>query len=409
MTDWGLPTIPDARTLRPSAARGPQAAPSPTWGVPQRGYSPQNPYPMVRPWTQQETASYNAMRGAQVAEQGQQQQDFRNALAMYNAMSAPEMAAIQAQQRALVAQRGIDSQSNALQADNLRGGIDAQLAQIGINRQQGLTDVETADRQRVLIDQLFGLQGQRSALQEADLNNALVYLGKNRDLALQGNDISLKGLIQQALQDRRGARSDATVRGAYASQGHNQVQGDINVGEQLGKDKLANERTGIQTSYEESSAKVQSDLRQLYLDRDEAALNHNEQVAAIEDRRKALFYEAQKYGLTEDELRRQLDNGLAQLALDRQTSANKLMSAIAENNARQAAAANQIVQQALIAAQQAGASRAASGVPAGFTQQQIDFFTQMDNQRRFYEAIAAQQAQAQRNAAQQRNMARKVR
>lgn len=354
------------------------------------------PSPMIL--TPAQRQQQNAYWAQTVAESGQQQQDFRNALATYTAMNGPQMAAIQAQRDALLAQRGTANQSAGLRANDLRGGIEAQLAAIGVDRQAGLSDIQALDRQSVLLDQLLGLQNESFANREGSLNSELGFLARNRDLSLQGNDISMRGLVQQAMQDRRGARSDATTRGAYATQGHNQVQGDINAGEQLGKDRLGVERQSILTSYDESTAKVQAELRQTYLDRQEAGLSHTEQKAAIEDRRKQLFYQAQKYGISEDELRRRLDNGLAQLELDRQTSVNQLLSALADNNARQAAAAQQVMQTALQAAQQMTMIRQSSGIPAQFTPQQVAFFTQIENQRRFYSAIAAQQARANRSA-----------
>lgn len=338
-------------------------------------------------------------------ESQQQQADLANFQSVFAAANAPQIAAINSQIEALNKNQALAAKQNDLGIKKLQDEINANLATIALSRKSGLVDQAAVARQVKLENAMFALRQQKSQNEQVYAQKKLEFAARQRDLGFQGNSLSLQQLIADAQQGRRGAMSDATARGAFSTEGHAQAQTDINTGERIGRGKLGVERKGIQLSYEQETAAGKAQLRQIYLDRQDAKLSHGEQIALLNDRRKQLQIEAQKYGVTEDAYRKQLANGIAALNLDHQVTVNNLMSQIASQNAAKAAAAQQVTQAAIQAAQTAAQSRAVGAAPpAQFNQQQIDFINWMNQQqmiKAWVDATNAAQAAAKKTPAQQ--------
>lgn len=174
----------------------------------------------------------------------------------------------------------------------------------------------------------IGYDQKVSALQQ-DTQNALAQLG----LAKQGNaqdrayaqkqlgfanrqyDISAQGANNQFSQGLEDLYSDATARGAVSTAGTQRHRGDL-------QKQLMNSMLGFG----------------LTKDRDVAAANKAIATADLQ---------AQQYGLKGQDYVNQLNQGLAQIGLDRQTDALKLVEAANSNDAQKAASAQAIIQNML--------------------------------------------------------------
>ena len=306
----------------------------------------------------------------------QYKSNLNNYMALFQQYSAPQTQAFKDEAAILQSEMGTQRGKTNLATKDLTDQINSKLQMLAVDRASGGDDLAAADRQQKLVDEIYQLNIQRNDLMQGKLNEDAGFAARNRDLGLAANDNSMSGLTEDAKNARNKERSDAVVRGAYSTEGHRDVQGQINKGEELGPEKLGIDRQGVLLDYDKTSSDIQANLRQTYLDRDELGLNHTEQVAAIEDRRKVIFREAQKIGISEEQYQKDLENGLALIQLNNQTSMNQLLSAIASNNAKQAQAAMDIANQAA-----AAAAAARNNTPGTYSPQEIAFYTAIKAQQ----------------------------
>lgn len=318
----------------------------------------------------------NTIGNWQMSQDAKYKSDLNNYLSLFQQYAAPQTQAFKNEAAILQSEMGTQRGKTDLASKDLTDQINAKLQLLAVDRASGGDDLAAADRQQKLVDEIYQLNIQRNDLMQGKLNEDAGFAARNRDLGLAANDNSVSSLTEDAKNARNKERSDAVVRGAYSTEGHRDVQGQINKGEELGREKLGIDRQGVLLDYDKTSSDIQANLRQTYLDRDELGLNHTEQVAAIEDRRKVIFREAQKIGISEEQYQKDLENGLALIQLNNQTSMNQLLSAIASNNAKQAQAAMDIANQAA-----AAAAAARNNTPGTYSPQEIAFYTAIKAQQ----------------------------
>lgn len=131
--------------------------------------------------------------------------------------------------------------------------------------------------------------------------------------ALRGLD--LQALNQTAARDTRLTKGDYTARGAWNTPGLGRDLKDIS-------DVLANRSAQVNT-------------------------RANEAVLSADDERRMLNNEANSYGLKADQLRAQLEAGLARLGLDKTLSIGNILQGINSGNADVANLMRQVIDQAL--------------------------------------------------------------
>lgn len=212
---------------------------------------------------------------------------------------APDMALSQIQQQQLMNQLGMVGPQRQFSANGLRQDFGFGMRGLGLDRQALGLAQNTARRG-------LGFTRQEEAIMRAQLANSQA----------QANS-----LAENQTWD---ARSDATASGAMTAPG---IRHDL--GEIYGN--------LVQTR----------EQNQLGFDRDFLGLR--QQRASYRDQLRSSRIEAQRLGLSEDQLRTSLRRGLTQLRLDSTMTVNDLMSALATGNVQQQALVRQIIEQALAA------------------------------------------------------------
>lgn len=227
---------------------------------------------------------------------------------------------------------------------------------------------DIAGRDLGLDDRVYDFAGQRYGLQGQTHQSVLAQLGNQAAMAQRN-----------AFEGNRDAGSKATAAGAFTSAGHGWDREDIaqalgfkltDIGEQTkqenvnreqqgvdyglagvnhDRDKLDYERAGI--DYMSETSDIAHTRNNLGFDLEAAGLTKDEQKARLQDRIQTLDLQAQKYGLSSQQLQQRLSSTLRDLNLDGQISTGQLADMLnsADNSRRQIAL--NILQQAMGAAQ----------------------------------------------------------
>jgi hypothetical protein len=210
----------------------------------------------------------------------------------------------QAQWNQLQGQIGLTGMQSDLasQIQNQQAGW--QLQGFGLDQQSQAVQQGALSRQMSLLPQQYGLQQQGFDIQ-------------GQQLGVQGQrlDEQQKESWQNAAQSQRGLKSSATAAGTWNMPGTSQGYADIKQG-------LQNALTNIGFGRQDLSLNQQ----QLGLNRQGAALTFKEQQAAQQDSQKMLGIQAQRLGLSEDEVRGRLQNALNQIGIGSQISVDQLLA-----------------------------------------------------------------------------------
>lgn len=214
---------------------------------------------------------------------------------------------------------------------NLIGSIYGPQNQALQNQQQsllnqlGFADAQY-DTQSRYLNTNYGLSQRDLALDQRGLGIDRAAIARQLADTIQQEEIirgldanSRKALGLQYDQDQRQERSDATARGAFTTPGTRQNLKDLFGGLMLGNERL--------------DLGLRSDM-----------LDLNSRRASLRDQRKQLDLQGQRYGLSGDQLRNQLNQALDQLGLSRMTSVNDIFDALNSGNSQRAALAQQMLE-----------------------------------------------------------------
>ncbi len=242
--------------------------------------------------------------------------DIYQALAKYQMLNLPDRTG-----------EGIGLQKNALNiganADLARNALD--LRALGLDRESlgfDLSDIGIQGR-GLDVD-----QRQAQALRDL-LHQQQGFTNQGYDLASQLLGIQREGIGADFDQGKRAAVSDATVRGAIGAPG---LQTDYNTLAGTRDRAIAGNETQLKQaglSRDESLAGLENQLTNNWMDFDRIGLGREgleNDKGRVGLKGKALDLEAEKLGITADELRQKLNNGLAQLGLQGQINADQLLA-----------------------------------------------------------------------------------
>lgn len=207
------------------------------------------------------------------------------------------------------------------------------LSQLGINTaltqnsQQYLQDKTALDRQAL------GLGRAQIGLDRNDIDAQLANIGINRQIAakmlanqLKDFGISRTESHQGAERNRFGLKSDLTARGAFISpalgRGLGRIQEDLT--NQLGH--IATGETGARLGYKREMA------------------GYDLATANAKNRARGLDIMSQKYGLDEKGLTLALNNGIKQLGLQGVMDATQIMAGLGSGNTQFAGVLNSMLQ-----------------------------------------------------------------
>lgn len=215
-------------------------------------------------------------------------------MGILNGMYGPQNQALQGSQQALLNQLGTTNAQYDTQSGYLNTGYGLDQRNLALD-QQGLG----IDRQAI-ARQLADTIRQEEIIRGLDANS-------RRSLGMQYD------------QDQRQERSDATSRGAFTTPGTRQNLKDLFGGLMLGNERL--------------DLGLQNDMLDLKSKR-----------ASLRDQRKQADLQGQRYNLSGDQLKNQLDQALAQLGLDKMTSVNNIFDMLNSGNAQQRALGQQFME-----------------------------------------------------------------
>lgn len=224
--------------------------------------------------------------------------------AWQNAVGNPSQMYEQAQWNQLQNQIGLTGMQSDLATQQQNQQANWQLQGLGLDRQSLGVQQGALSRQMALLPQQYGLQQQGFDIQ-------------GQQLGVQGQrlDEQTKESWQNAAQQQRGLKSNATSSGTWNMPGTSQGFADIKTG-------LQNALTNIGFGRQDLAL----NQRQLGLNRQGAALTFQEQQAQQQDSQKMLGIQSQRLGLSEDEVRGRLQNALNQIGISNQVSVDQLLS-----------------------------------------------------------------------------------
>lgn len=205
------------------------------------------------------------------------------------------------------------------QDQGLQNQQQALLNQLGITNAQYDTQSGYLNTNYGLDQRSLGLDRQGLGIDRAAIARQLADTIQQEEI-IRGLDAnSRKALGLQYDQDQRQERSDATARGAFTTPGTRQNLKDLFGGLMLGNERL--------------DLGFKSDM-----------LDLRSRRAGLRDQRKQVDLQAQRYGLSGDQLRSQLNQALGQLGLDRLTSVNDIFDSLNSGNSQRAALAQQMLE-----------------------------------------------------------------
>lgn len=191
--------------------------------------------------------------------------------------------------------------------------------------QLGLTNAQY-DTQTGYLNTNYGLDQRNLALDRRGLGIDRAAIARQLADSIQQEEIirgldanSRKALGLQYDQDQRQERSDATARGAFTTPGTRQNLKDLFGGLMLGNERL--------------DLGFRNDM-----------LDLKSRRASLRDQRKQLDLQGQRYNLSGDQLRNQLNQALDQLGLSRLTDVNSIFTALNSGDAQRAALAQQMIE-----------------------------------------------------------------
>jgi hypothetical protein len=212
----------------------------------------------------------------------------------------------------------------------------ADVAQIGLG-QQGARDRyrfdvagQNLDRNRLqsnfnlgsreldLQNQSLGFDRERNELRRQGIGFDRGDIGAQRGFNQRNLDMSLMDALAQGVRRTRSNNSEATGRGAWFAPMRGIRNDDIRFDTQMAGDQA-----------------------RLGFDKSNQALNLREQNLGLDEKsidiaNRELDAQAQKIGLSRDQLRATLDQGIAQLGLQGQISTNQLMNGLASGDLQHA-------------------------------------------------------------------------
>lgn len=244
------------------------------------------------------------------------------------------------------------------------------LERLALEEANFLIDLEASRRQPMLISELDRLANEAFLAQVAYIDQLLGYSTADYQRAAQyladqlgfvGREHGLATDRAQFTADlaRRDTLSDATTRGAVATQGFIQSQGDIatQLAQAIAEADLTRDtrttdinkqRGDLETDYQREQSGLTTQRRQAELDREAEWKRANEERTRAEERIRQLENMARDFGLRREEMEAQLRKGLAALGIEQQMSVNGLMDMMNQD----AIAGSQLAMQALQAAAQ---------------------------------------------------------
>lgn len=208
----------------------------------------------------------------------------------------------------------LDTQGLSLQEQKLRGDIAAKQKENALDTRDVSAKRKRLGMEPGFIERAFGLDTREQANAE----------GKARDQYSTG----LRNLY-----------SDATARGALTTKGARDQRGDL-------------------------ASQLMRNLEDVGVARGRSQLGKERSLADTQQAQALLDTEAQKIGLSGQDLQRQLDQGLAQLGLQGQINGMDLAVALASTDVEKVKAASQVTQMLAALTPQQAASFAGSGTPA---------------------------------------------
>jgi hypothetical protein len=168
----------------------------------------------------------------------------------------------------------------------------------------------------------LGLQNQGIDVTQAGNLRTIDYYNHLQDLASQLLGVNQEDTKNAATTATRNVNSSATARGAFNAPGTGWQRDDI-------------------------QSDLASTLQQLQLGYDKESAGYSEGISNLYEQNQMLDLQAQQLGLNSDQLRTQLDMGLARLGLDTTLSINDLMGKLASGSVQDQMLANQIFMAAL--------------------------------------------------------------
>lgn len=234
---------------------------------------------------------------------------FQRASDAYLAAAQPDLMKLQLQNNTFNRNMGFAYQGQGLQRTQLQDDYNSQLGDVNTRLGQNAIDIAGADRQIPYYDTLMGLADQMLGSQMRDF-------GVQEDQSRLG-----------ARKENAANLSDATSRGAMTAPGTGQQRGFIEEG-------LTNSLRSIM------EGKNQATISNT---REKTTLEENK--AKARDQKAQLEMEAQNLGQKPEQLRRSLENGLAQLGLHTMMTVDDLMDGLAQNNLQAMAIKNAALQQ----------------------------------------------------------------
>lgn len=190
--------------------------------------------------------------------------------------------------------------------------------------QLGLTQAQY-DAQTGYLNTNYGLDRRNLALDQRGLGIDRAAIARQLADTIQQEEIirgldanSRKALGLEYDQNQRQERSDATARGAFTTPGTRQNLKDLFGGLMLGNERL--------------DLGFRNDM-----------LDLKSRRASLRDQRKQLDLQGQRYGLSGDQLRNQLNQALDQLGLSRLTDVNQIFDSLNSGDATRAGLAQQMI------------------------------------------------------------------
>lgn len=173
--------------------------------------------------------------------------------------------------------------------------------QMMLTRAGGDLQSQLAQQQAGFSQQGLGLQRQQLGIREDALAREMGLLPQQYGLQQQGFGLQEAEASYGAGQSRRALDSSATARGSFTSEGANQGRADI-------------------------SQQLQFALQGIGLQRGQAALSNQEQMAQLQDSKKMLGISSQQLGLSDTEVKARLQNALDQIGISSQMTTDQLLS-----------------------------------------------------------------------------------
>lgn len=280
------PGMPSFKTAAPSTGYGLASAPSGWGAASQLGIGSQ---PMPTP----------------------EQQSMQQGLNLAYGLGAPQLASLNQQYGTLQGQLGTTQAGYDLARQAAQSDAAAQLAKTNLGPEY-------------------------DAVTRAAIQRQLAGLGVDDNLAFQMLGNQFKGLDLQRTQAWQGAgraqtaaKTDATARGSIGSVGFNKKMTGI-------QQDLANQLSGIDINRTQDTLQAQ----QAQNDRREAA-------AKLKDQNAMLDIKAKEYGLDRNQIKANLQQGLAKLGIDNMATVNQILDMMSSNDVQQRAVAEQIFRQGM--------------------------------------------------------------